>query len=68
MGQVIDMGEARKRLRPEEEEEGFIQFFDEFCSAPPDMAAAIEALLKTREEEFIAMWYNLPTNDLDDKQ
>lgn len=44
MGQVIDMEEARKRLRPTDDE-GFIQFFDEVIMVDDNLAEAIAALL-----------------------
>jgi len=44
MGQVINMDEARKRLRPEEEECDLL-FLDEVIMVDDDLAEAIAALL-----------------------
>ena len=44
MGQVIDMGEARKRLRPEAEECDLL-FLDEVIMVDDNLAEAIAALL-----------------------
>lgn len=44
MGQVVDMEEARKRLRPEEDMSDLV-FFDEFTFVDPALGDAIERLL-----------------------